>query len=100
MSTGTGELPEIEVRGWRLVLITRHGIRVWWHLERDEPWVAGALPGLSRAGRQYALDALSAANRGEPVPPAPDTDDPVIPEDAWAGLFELDVVTLEEGDPV
>ena len=100
MSTQIGELPEIEIRGWRLVLITHHGIRVWWHLQRNEPWVAGVMPGMSRATRQYVMDALRAANKGQPAPPVPDTEDPVIPEDAWSGLFELDTATLIEGDPV
>lgn len=102
MTEAAGELPEIEVRGWRLVLCTGEGIRVWWHLQRDEPWVAGALPGMSRAARQYVMDALRAVKKGQPPPPRPAAGfgGPVIPEDAWPGLFELDVATLTEGDPV
>lgn len=94
------QLPEIKVRGWQLVLITCHGIRAWWHPQRAEIWMAGSLPGMSRSARQYAADALSAANQGRPLPTAPATDDPVIPEDAWSLLIGLDTATLNEGDPL
>ncbi|MFF7842837.1 hypothetical protein ACFZC6_29190 [Streptomyces ossamyceticus] len=100
MDVQPGRLPEFKVRGWQLVLITTHGIRGWWHTERADIWMSGVLPGMSRRARQYAADAMLAANQGQPLPLAPATDDPVIPVDAWPFLIDLDVATLNEGDPL
>ncbi|MDX5565643.1 hypothetical protein PYK79_23165 [Streptomyces sp. ID05-04B] len=81
-------------------MISPVGIRVWWHLERNEPWVTGLMPGMSRTVRQWVYDVLNAANQSRPLPPVPETEDQGIPHEVWPDLLKLDVATLEEGDPV
>lgn len=93
-------LPDVQVRGWRLAVVTVHGVRLWWHAERKQPWASGLIGELSRPARQYAMDCWRAWQRARPIPPLPDLDDQVLPWDTITGLIELDVATLDEGDPV
>ncbi|WP_329315432.1 hypothetical protein [Streptomyces sp. NBC_01262] len=93
-------LPDIEIRRWKLQLITAHGIRVWWHLDRHLPWTAGVHDDLTQEARGYVIKAIAHHNAGLPLPPLPRTTDPIIPPDAYPGLLELDTATLLEGDPI
>ncbi|MFE7980601.1 hypothetical protein ACFUZA_00215 [Streptomyces cellulosae] len=96
----TWELPDITVRDWRLVVATPHGIRVWWHQTRKEPWASGMDDSLSTEARQYALAVFRSLGQNSPPPAVPITADQILPWDAYFGLIELDVATLSEGDPV
>ncbi|WP_405924739.1 hypothetical protein [Streptomyces sp. NBC_00035] len=93
------ELPLVVVRGWKLVVVTAHGVRVWWHLERNAPWASGVDASLSPEAREYVMSCVLALQQQKPVPAPPVTADQKIPWDAFAGLIDLDVATLEEGDP-
>lgn len=100
VSTEPHIIPDIAVGRWKLKLITAHGIRVWWHQDRHVPWVAGIHDDLTKAARTHVIRVIAHHNAGLPIPPLPKTNDPIIPEEAWSGLFELDVDTLTEGDPI
>ncbi|MEW2421262.1 hypothetical protein AB0911_12030 [Streptomyces nigra] len=93
------ELPDVEVRGWRLVVVTAHGVRVWWHLERNAPWASGVDECLSLEARRYAMACALAWQNQQQPPALPVTADTLIPWDAYRGLIELDVAALMEGDP-